>query len=335
MYKPRFKGTHYEVGFHYGSMMAKQGVDLTPQLKFTGEQFLMGKACLKVCEEIYPEITKEIKGMADGFGYDYEMFGTFIITAGAFDATVGCTTFAYRYGGENYFVRNHDMFDTLRKVTSASVFRLDNCYKFLGHSDGLIGIEDGINEHGLVVGVNFIAPKTIKPGLNFMLMVRMVLERCKTVQEALVLLKELPSITSHNIMLMDKSGDMAVYEMSAEHRAIRRPEDGANYMISVNHFQHEAMVEHDNRPEKNWHYTEDRLNTVENVLSKATVFTRELGMDIAKGKHGFTCQYKRGLGFDTLWSVSYQLSDLSILRAEGNPSRAKHKKDTRLAWAMK
>lgn len=335
MYKPRFKGTHYEAGYHYGNLLARKGVNIESLLKFKESQIMMGLESLKVCEKVYPEIISEIKGMANGLGVDHELFGTFIITAGANDSSIGCTTFCYKSRDDFYFVRNHDMFSYLKKVTEASVYRLENTQCFLAHGDGLIGKEDGINEHGLVVGMNFIAPKILKPGLNFFLIIRMLLEKCKTVKEAIKLLREIPSLTSHNIMLMDKTGDMAVVEMCSEELRVRKPLNGENHMISTNHFVHEDMQVYDNKPDPNWYHTKERYATVEGVLKTNLESGREIGIDLAKGKYGFVCQYDRKLGFDTLWSVSYQLSDLSIFRAEGNPSRVRYKSDSRLEWAMK
>lgn len=50
-------------------------------------------------------------------------------------------------------------------------------------------MEDGINEYGLAVGLTFIYPTVIKPGFNAGMLVRYLLEKCKTTNEALDLLK--------------------------------------------------------------------------------------------------------------------------------------------------
>ncbi len=78
------------------------------------------------------------------------------------------------------------MFSDLKKVTETALVRPDDGYYFLGQGDGLIGKEDGINEHGLAVGMNFVTQKVVKQGLNFFIIVRMLLEKCKSVTEAIV-----------------------------------------------------------------------------------------------------------------------------------------------------
>ncbi len=57
-------------------------------------------------------------------------------------------------------------------------------------------------------------------------------------------------------------------------------------------------------------------------------------MDLASGKKGFVCQYSKKLKFDTLWSSIYDVNNLKIYRAEGNPSKTKFKEDTRLNWGI-
>lgn len=330
MYKPRFKGTHYEMGNHYGKLLKKHQVDLSPLLNFNTERIDMGKKSLKICEIIYPEIIDEIRGMAEGLSVDYLKFGTFLITAGAYSFDVGCTTFAYIEDNEVYFVRNHDMFVQLRKTTESALYKPNKGNVFLGHGDSLIGKEDGINEHGLAVGMTFVAPRTIQPGLNFLMIVRMLLEKCKDVDEAIKLLENIPSMTSQCFILADSLGHLAVVEMCPDHMAVRYPKSDERFIVATNHFIKKEMKKFDCKPEENWYSTLDRYDTVTKNLQNRRDYSRELGIEIASGKRGFLCQYDKKLSFDTLWSVSYHLNTLSIKRAEGNPRRAKYKFDYRL-----
>ena len=43
-----------------------------------------------------------------------------------------------------------------------------------------------------------------------------------------------------------------------------------------------------------------------------------------KGRHGFMCQYEKGLNFETIWSSVFNLDTLDIYRAEGDPRRKKY-----------
>ena len=52
--------------------------------------------------------------------------------------------------------------------------------------------------------------------------------------------------------------------------------------------------------------------------------------EILKGRHGFMCQYEKGLNFETIWSSVFDLDTLDIYRAEGDPRRKKYISDERL-----
>jgi len=337
MYKPRLKGSHYEMGLHYGNLLYKNGVRLDEIVKCDEEKLKFGVESMRICQEIYPNVLKEIRGMAEGLHLSYETLGTFIITAGAFDFDIGCSNLAVKTDNGVFFGRNHDMFTVLKKTTETVLYRPDEGYYFVGQGDIMIGKEDGINEHGLAVGMNFVYPKRVKPGLNFMIIVRLLLETCKNTKEAIEVLKKIPASTSHNIILADKSGDMAVVEMCSEATRIRYPEH--NYIVSTNHFNHPDMLKHENRIEENWFMTSDRYTCMEKALHNKlhmenTVIDLEFIKSILSGKQGRLCNYDKKLKFDTLWSFCAELKTLNIERAEGNPSRAKFKKETRLDWAI-
>lgn len=329
MYKPRLQGKHYDMGHHYGSILYKNGVRLDELVACDEAKLNFGVESLKICEEIFPNIIDEIKGMARGLHLSYETFGTFIITAGAFSFNIGCSNLAIKKHGQVFFGRNHDMFTVLKKTSETCLYRPDDGYFFVGQGDALIGKEDGVNEHGLAVGMNFVYPKSVKPGLNFLIIVRLLLETCKTTNDAIDLLKTIPSMTSHNILLVDASGQMAVVEMCSERVRVRYPDD--NYMISTNHFSHPDMLVYDNRPIDNWFMTRDRLTSMD--LALKNLETPSLN-HIKAILSGDLCRYDWKLKFDTLWSFCAELSTLDIELAQGNPSRAKFNKEKRLKWAI-
>ena len=69
-------------------------------------------------------------------------------------------------------------------------------------------MEDGVNEYGLAVGLTFIYPQDIIPGFNAGMLVRYLLEKCKTVKEAISFLKEVPIASNQTITLSDSIGDI-------------------------------------------------------------------------------------------------------------------------------
>ena len=99
----------------------------------------------------------------------------------------------------------------------------------------MIGAVSGMNEHGLALA-NMEVPRNPEPphAMPYALLYREVLERCKTVTEAIAMLDKTPRQTANNLMLMDAVGDRAVVEMTPEKITIRRAlSDSA--LISTNH----------------------------------------------------------------------------------------------------
>jgi hypothetical protein len=70
--------------------------------------------------------------------------------------------------------------------------------------------------------------------MPYTLLYRTVLEKCKTVDEAIDLLQKTPRQTPNNLMLMDADGHRAVVELTPEAVVVRRGSEGAS-LISTNH----------------------------------------------------------------------------------------------------
>lgn len=335
MYHPRLKGSHYDMGYKYGDILYKGGISFESVINLSEEQLQFGVESIEICKDVYPEILEEIKGFTDGLRYSFEKFACFLISAGVFDYNYGCTCFCMKNENEVIFARNHDMFTELRKNTESVLCQPENGYTFLGQGDALIGKEEGINEHGLAVGFTYVRPKQHKPGLSFLFIIRYLIEKCANVEEALREFNKIPVASSQNILLVDKSGDMAVIESCSEKYIVRRPENNENFLAISNNFTHPDMLEYDGSPELNWYHSQTRYETAVNALKTGE---KDYSLDYAKkilsGELGFICQYERKLKFDTLWSSLARLNDLKIYRAEGNPRKTKFSKETRLDWAM-
>ncbi len=331
MYHPRLKGNHYEMGFHYGDLMYQKGLHLCDYIKLTDDEKTFGVAALKIAEQYIPKLCMEMSGMADGQKMDCADFSSWLLSMYGFGDIHGCTCFCFNQNGKTYLTRNSDMFPNLKDNSESVLYRPQDGYKFLGNSTSFIQMEDGINEHGLAVAINFLMTKTYKVGLNTGMIVRNILESCKTTNDAISFIKSIPIATTQNIMLADAKGNLAVVECSPEKVAVRKSDE---FLISTNEFILPEMMNEHNNPQDNWYRSHDRYETVHKALKEHMVWDAELVKDIQSGKCGFVCQYPKDMNFDTLWSSIYETTSLSISRAEGNPSKTKYKEDTRLAWGM-
>jgi isopenicillin-N N-acyltransferase-like protein len=100
---------------------------------------------------------------------------------------------------------------------------------------GLIGVLSGINEHGLALAnMEVSRGQRLPQAVPYTLLYRTVLEECRTVPEAVEMLRKAPRQTANNLMLMDAAGDRAVVEITPNRVTVRRAGDHAA-LISTNH----------------------------------------------------------------------------------------------------
>ena len=137
------------------------------------------------------------------------------------------------------FGRNLDFWslNVADKYTTLFVVRGDGgryAYASVGWP-GMIGVLSGMNEHGLCLA-NMEVPRSMRPptAMPYPLLYRTVLERCRTVGEAITLLRATPRQTANNLMLMDAAGDRAVAEITPDGVHVRRAA-GTAALISTNH----------------------------------------------------------------------------------------------------
>ncbi|MEM7734866.1 MAG: C45 family peptidase [Deinococcota bacterium] len=332
MYHPRLRGNHYDMGHHYGALLHKNGfrVSQLPQVDEQYRSFITSSEA--VVNEVYPEICQEVRGFAEGCEADYLELMGFLLTIGVSQPAPHCSCFAAQTDSGVIFGRNHDYFKQTKAFTESSLIVPDGFHAFVGQGDTFVGREDGVNVRGLAVGYTFVYSQAVQPGINFLLVIRGLLERCQTVSEAITWLESLPLSTTQNFVLADASGDMAVVEATPGQIVVRRPEEGTSFVVATNNFQTPSMRSRQHNEDRNWYQAETRYDGICQVLAgQADNLTLTDAQDVLAGKYGFVCQYNPRGDFDTLWSVVANLDTLELTRAEGNPKRTRYKEDKRLA----
>ncbi|MDF9824176.1 putative choloylglycine hydrolase [Breznakia sp. PF5-3] len=327
MYHPRFKGSYYEAGFKFGSMMKKNGVDVFKFAKQPEEQLKFGIQCIEVCKKWYPAILEEMQGIADGLEMSFEKLAAWLFCIYCYTQDNWCTCIACKDDDHIFFARNSDFMSVVKDLTISAYYRLDNAYSFIGNTTAFVQMEDGVNEHGLAVGLNFIVPKVIAPGLNAGILVRMILEKCKTTKEAIELLKQVPHSSSHSLLIADASGDMVVAECNAKEVVFRGYDD--NFVVSTNDFKTPTMKKYKVSDVPDTIHSQERYSVAMNALAKHT-YSLSFVQDLLAGKYGFMCQYETPDIFDTIWASVYDLKNGKHYRCEGNPSRNMFKEDVRM-----
>lgn len=332
MYHGRFHGTHYEIGFKWGALLAQRGNFILDHLGFpiTPERMAFSDSCLPVYREYFPAGLDEIQGIADGQKCAVQPLQAFLFSMYAMPPSCNCSCFAVANGGQVLLGRNSDFLTALEPSNMNAIYRFTSpSYSFTGNTTAFVQMEDGINEHGLAVGLTSVQPCRIKPGMNAGILLRYFLEKCKTTQEAFDQIRRLPISSAQTFTFADASGDIAVIECCCDQVTYICPSALSPYVCTTNTFHSAPMRKYNVPAIDNWQ-AELRYETLVKALEKeAGSLDFQTAADILSGKQGFLCQYDRRTGRDTVWSVIYDLTNRRIYRTEGNPARRKFREDTR------
>lgn len=350
MYHTKFHGTHYEIGYRYGAALRKNGKFILDNIPFPmgREQSAFAASCLPFYETYFPEILLEIKGLADGQQCPVHALETVLFCMYCMIPSCHCSHFAVRSHPQEFqpgsaiqtkstanilLGRNSDFLTCIEKLYTNSIYHFTGgSFSFTGNTTAFIQMEDGVNEHGLAAGLTMVQSPKVRPGINAGMLLRLLLEKCRNVTEALKLLKKIPSASCHTFVLADREGTIALAECSPAHTEFLVPSGKNAFVCATNLFHTKAMESCNLYNADNWQ-AQDRYETLVRTLdTRHPAFSLSDGMALLSGKNGFICQYDRKTGKDTVWSVLYDVQNGKIYRAEGNPSRRKFQEDTRFQF---
>lgn len=179
-----------------------------------------------------PNLWAELQGMATRLALPLEQvvgdFGNFTLRY----PRTGCSAvFSGGLYARNYDFRARDYEPCFIAVQS------EGSFASFGFSQFRIGRADGMNEKGLVCGLHLVSFRFPGPGFLASLIVRMVLDRCASTEEAIAFLHKVPHGFCYNFSILDSEGDGAVVEAAPRNVAVRR---GSN-LACTNHFQSRLM----------------------------------------------------------------------------------------------
>jgi isopenicillin-N N-acyltransferase-like protein len=192
-------------------------------------------------EHLSGEHRAELQALADAAGIRFDE----ILLANSFldlNHAGGCSTIALSGeaspDGVARMGRNLDFpsMEIADKYSVLFIVRPRDRYAFAAVGwPGMIGVLSGMNEHGLTVA-NMEVPGACGPprAMPYTLLYRTLLERCKTVDEALTLLDRTARQTINNLMIMDAAGNRAVAEITPRQVVVRRGLNNAA-LIGTNH----------------------------------------------------------------------------------------------------
>lgn len=341
MYHLRLKGSHYQMGVKRGNIFKKANISFP--LLLDDFQLQHGKESEIILKNFFPEVCEEIKGVTDTIGEDYLKFVSWMLCMGCcmynlennFPIEIrGCTAFAFSKGDFVIYGRNNDLPPYLKDGSKSEIYAPENGNKFNITTSSFINGEEGINEHGLAVAMTFVLTelKEIKAGFNSCFIVRYLLEKANNIDHAMSLLMDLPVASNCNILLSDKTGKMAVVECTPTKKKVRDAQKSkmGNVVCTVNSFISDEMKPYDFAKGNDYHSYKRYCVVMNHLLNISDDDPIESTEKLLKGEYGFMCQYDDELDFETVWSSIFDLKNLMIYRAEGDPRKKKFITDSRL-----
>lgn len=332
MYHSRHKGNHYEIGFVWGKRLRLHDVHLLDQVPFPihAKHIQFAQECIPYYQKYFPEILEEIQGISEGNDCSYETLAGVLLSMYCILPGCHCSCFALRNEQGAFFGRNSDFLTEIEKSYLNVIYHFSNdSYAFEGNTTAFVEMEDGINEHGLAIGLTSVFPKQIQPGLNAGMLLRLFLEKCKTVDDVIALLTKVKIASAQTFTLIDANKEIACIECCPSQIHVEKSDGPCAYVCASNTFHASTMLEHKVKIEDDWQ-AEERYATMKETFAKdLAVMDHIQAMELLEGKKGFLCQYDRQSGRDTVWSVLYDVSKQQLYRVEGNPSRRKFQIDRR------
>ncbi len=130
----------------------------------------------------------------------------------------GCSQAVVRRG-EPVLVRNYDY--DLRHFDATILHTTYAGAEVIGTGDCLWGLLDGLNGDGLAASLTFGGSRTVGIGFGISIVMRYLLETCRTVDEAVAVLERVPVHMTYNVTLLDRSGASATAYVGPDRPLVR------------------------------------------------------------------------------------------------------------------
>ena len=222
---PKWAGLFHEYWPHYKKWWLKEGVSARPT--YTESH----KALSAHMPEMVP-IYEDLCDLAGGG----DLAARFLSFYCPPPYLTGCSQ-AIWTGKEPVLVRNYDYnpkaFDSLTLHTGWGGRRV------IGTSDGLFGLVDGMNDAGLAISLTFGGRRDVGIGFGVPLILRYVLQTCKTAEEAGEVLSRVPTHMSYNVTVIDKKRKYLTAMLAPDRPAIL-----THAAVATNHQETVEWISH-------------------------------------------------------------------------------------------
>ncbi|MGE7859039.1 MULTISPECIES: C45 family peptidase [Bacillus cereus group] len=320
------KGNHYQIGKKQGEFV-KQHPYLIPQ--FIQQEHSVSdnywKESRNILGQYCPGINEEIEGFCEvlkipskNMMYYYQT----LLKAGCSH----CAVLPKKTDSEHtYVLRNYDLSPKIDDMRFCST-HVEGAYAYSGFSSQYFGRTEGVNEHGLsatfsacgqpVGNIEGLRKPKVN-GLQCFAVIRVLLEKCKNVQEAISLIKELPIASNINIIVADPI-NAAHIEIFDGHKSITTNEDDNQaFIVSTNHAVSSSIQKLNNRKleqsTKRYHILHEHINRDEKLSMESLKGLVEEEYPVGLTVHNYE------EWFGTLHSVLFDLHDCTMNICFGSP----------------
>ena len=271
------------------------------------------RSCAAIVGEIAPWLLEELGTFAEHHGMPAEQ-GLFV-RAGSLNH--GCSAVVWRApNGHVLAGRTYDFYVRMR-TRHLLITEPEHGFKHLSMNGGLVGGRyDGVNEHGLFVALHKVMadrPDPVRPGVPYHLVPRIVLQSCRTAEEAADLIERMPHLASFNYTLADPSGTLLALECYPGQPVERRE---AYHVLGVtNHYTSPALAPFQGR--RSTEASRRRADALEAVAVFDDPWSATLGA-IADHTGDICCHREFGA---TLWAGVFDLTARKAAYCFGAPCR--------------
>jgi len=194
-------------------------------------------------------------------------------------------------GRDPALVRNYDYDPAL--VEGVTLRSRWNGRGVITMSDCMWGALDGINDQGLAASLAFGGRRAVGDGFGMPLVLRYVLEVCETTEQAVKVLRRVPTHMAYNVTVVDRTGAFATLFLSPDRAPIvtKRP-------LATNHQRRVEWKEYAGATAslEREHYLGERL--ADRTETLASLIQRFLRAPL------YSAQFQKGWG--TLYTAAYR-----------------------------
>ncbi|HDR7800596.1 TPA: C45 family peptidase [Bacillus tropicus] len=325
-YFSSLKGSHYEIGKQQGEFV-EQHPFLIPQFieqenlishnHWTESRNILNQYCSGINEEI-EGFCEVLKIPTKNMMYYYQT----LLKAGCSHCVVLPKKTDLKH---TYVLRNYDLSPKIDDMRFCST-HVEGAYAHSGFSTQYFGRTEGVNEHGLAVTFSACGQpvgnieglrKPVVSGLQCFVVIRLLLEKCKNVQEAKSLIEEIPIASNINLIVADPL-DAARIEIFDGYKSITSiDEESQDFIVSTNHAISLPIQKLSNR---RLEQSTNRYHTLYEYLNRNEIVSLESLKGLVEKEYptGLTVHnYEEWFG--TLHSVLFDLHNRTMNICFGSP----------------